>query len=80
MSNKRMVTKAYTIFPNQVAVIKQTAKDNGQSSDSAALRFIIDDWVRRILGEADISVIAAYAEQVSGLDADANSTEMNDEQ
>ena len=39
------VTKAYSIEPVHEATIKQVAKDHGESSDSAALRFIIDRFV-----------------------------------
>ena len=46
--------KVYRLYPHQVAAIKQTAKDNGQCSDSAALRFIIDDWARRIAAESGL--------------------------
>ncbi len=49
---EQMITKAYTILPVHIATIKQVAKDNGQSSDSAALRFIIDDWVERCREQA----------------------------
>ena len=39
------VTKAYSLEPVHEATIKQVAKDHGESSDSAALRFIIDRFV-----------------------------------
>ena len=39
------ITKAYSIEPVHEATIKQVAKDHGQSSDSAALRHIIDRFV-----------------------------------
>ena len=39
------ITKAYSIEPVHVATIAQVAKDHGESSDSAALRFIIDKFV-----------------------------------
>ena len=43
---KQTVTKAYTLYPIHISVISQVAKDNGQSSASAALRYIIDAWAR----------------------------------
>lgn len=39
-------TKCYRLEAHQVAAVQQLAKDNGESSESAAIRFIIDDWVR----------------------------------
>jgi len=39
------ITKAFTLLPNHIAVIRQIAKDNGQSSYSAALRHIIEKFV-----------------------------------
>ena len=46
------VTKAYSIEPVHEATIKQVAKDYGESSDSAALRFIIDRFVLLELQQA----------------------------
>lgn len=45
MERSEKVTKSFTLLPMHVAIIAQVAKDNGQSSDSAALRFILDEWV-----------------------------------
>jgi len=40
------VRRSYLLEPIQDATIKSVAKDNGSSSESAALRFIIEDWAR----------------------------------
>jgi len=40
------VRRSYLLAPVQDATIKSVAKDNGSSSESAALRFIIEDWAR----------------------------------
>ena len=34
----------YTIYPEQRAVLRQIAKEHGTTSESAALRYIINDW------------------------------------
>lgn len=59
MSNDKVkkITKAYSVESNHVAIIKQVAKDNGGSSDSAGLRFIIDDWARRVAQDANVAVL-----------------------
>jgi hypothetical protein len=51
----KKITKAYTLTPVHIATIKATAKDNGDSSDSAALRHILDN--------------AYYADQVTAPEA-----------
>ena len=56
-------TKCYRLEAHQVAAIQQLAKDNGESSESAALRFIIDDWVRRISAERNLAPPASEAMQ-----------------
>ena len=43
---KTLQIKAYNLEPHHIATINQVAKDNGESSRSAALRFIIDEWAR----------------------------------
>jgi hypothetical protein len=40
------ITKTYTLLPNHVATIARVAKNNGNSSASAALRFIIEEYAR----------------------------------
>ena len=40
------VRRSYLLDPVQDAVVKSVAKANGSSSESAALRFIIEDWWR----------------------------------
>ena len=42
----KLIIKSYTLTPGQIATIDQVAKDNGELSSSAALRFIISEWVR----------------------------------
>jgi hypothetical protein len=42
---KPTITRAFTLWPDHVAVIHQVAKDNGQSSYSAALRHIIEKFM-----------------------------------
>jgi len=39
-------TKSYSLEAQHIATIAQVGKDNGNSGDSAALRFIIDEFVR----------------------------------
>lgn len=41
---EKSITKCFTLYPPHIATIQQEAKDNGQSSDSAALRLILDEW------------------------------------
>lgn len=36
----------YTIYPEQRAVLKAVAKGHGATSESAALRYIIDAWAK----------------------------------
>ena len=36
----------FSLYPEQEAVLVQVAKDNGLGSVSAALRFVVTDWVR----------------------------------
>jgi len=38
-------TQSYTLENHHIAIIKAIAKDHGDGSASAALRYIIDDWV-----------------------------------
>jgi len=40
------VRRSYLLDPVQDATIKSVAKENGSSSESAALRFIVEDWAR----------------------------------
>jgi len=40
------ITKSYSLESQHIATIAQVGKDNGNSGDSAALRFIIDEYVR----------------------------------
>jgi len=39
-------TKSYSLEPTHIATIIQVAKDNGNCSESAALRHIVDEFVR----------------------------------
>lgn len=57
----KKVTKAYMVEPAHVAIIQQVAKDNGSSSASAGLRFIINDWAKRVAQDAGV-VLSAQAE------------------
>jgi len=45
-SQQQKVTKSFSLEPVHVATIIQVAKDNGNSSESAALRHIIDEWAQ----------------------------------
>ena len=54
---EQTTTKAYTLYPSQIDVIKDVAKRNGDSGDSAALRYIITDWQRRV--ERERQMLAA---------------------
>ena len=58
------VTKAYSLAPVHIATIKATAKDNGDSSDSAALRHILDNHC-----QAAKILNAYYANQVTAPEA-----------
>ena len=58
------VTKAYSLAPVHIATIKATAKDNGDSSDSAALRHILDNHC-----QAAKILNAYYAGQVTAAEA-----------
>jgi len=40
------ITKSYSLEPQHIATIAQVGKDNGNCGDSAALRFIVDEFVR----------------------------------
>jgi hypothetical protein len=42
----KTITKCYTISTDHAAIISKVAKENGASSDSAALRFIIEEYLR----------------------------------
>jgi len=42
----KAVTKCYTILPKHIAIVTRVAQENGNSSDSAALRFIIEEYDR----------------------------------
>jgi len=53
-----LMRKTYMVEPVQDAIVKATAKDNGNSSESAALRSIIDEWARMKAIEAGIPIIA----------------------
>lgn len=37
-------TKCFELEQEHIDIVEQVAKENGDSSASAALRFIIDDW------------------------------------
>ena len=39
-------TKSYTLENHHIATIKAVAKDHGNGSDAAALRYIIDQYVK----------------------------------
>lgn len=56
-----LVRTTFNVEEKHIATIKQVAKDNGRSSDSAALRYIIDDWVKRVLGDNGYSLTEAEA-------------------
>jgi len=43
---QQKVTKSFSLEPVHIATIIQVAKDNGNSSESAALRHIIDEYVQ----------------------------------
>ena len=45
-NGKKHFRKTYMVGPIQDVIVKSAAKDNGSSSESAALRFIIEDWAR----------------------------------
>ena len=45
-NGKKHFRKTYMVGPVHDAIVKSAAKDNGNSSESAAVRFIIEDWER----------------------------------
>ena len=51
-----VITRNISIYPDQEAVIVQFARESGLESVSAALRFIINDWVN--LKRAEIATAA----------------------
>lgn len=53
MTKKKTERKAVTLFPGELAVVQQVAKDYGQTF-SGGLRFIINDWVRRVKEEDEL--------------------------
>jgi len=55
---QQKVTKSFSLEPVHIATIIQVAKDNGNSSESAALRHIIEDWSRMTAREAGVAIQA----------------------
>lgn len=45
MEKETAEVRSFMLYPSQTATILQLAKDQGYSSQSAALRRIIDEWV-----------------------------------
>lgn len=41
----KKITTSFTLEERHIALIAQVGKDNGNSSNSAALRFILDQYV-----------------------------------
>jgi hypothetical protein len=41
-----LTTKSFTLGPQHIATIEQVAKDHGDTTVSAAMRYIIDEYVR----------------------------------
>lgn len=54
----RVVVRGYSLKPEHVAAIHQFAKDEGLMSRSAALRRIIDDWLKIQAIKADLKILA----------------------
>ena len=48
-------TKAITLFPQDIAAFNQIAKDFGLESFSAAVRFVLRDWMRRDVRIVDVA-------------------------
>jgi len=44
--DERAIPKNITLYPSELAVVKQVGKDNAFRSDSAAIRWIINQFVR----------------------------------
>lgn len=48
MAKIPVVKKNYTILPVHVAMIEENAEDRGLLSASASLRFILDEWDKKV--------------------------------
>lgn len=59
-------TKCYTLEPHQIATIKAVAKDHGNGSDAAALRYIIDQYVKLTWDAAQPPRPAPQAQETEG--------------
>ena len=44
--DERAKTKSIMLFPSEIATFHQIAKDFGLASLSAAVRFVLNDWMR----------------------------------
>ena len=66
------ITKSYSLESQHIATIAQIGKDNGNCGDSAALRYIVDEFVRLRALEAaragfrPIPLSAAESQPVAG--------------
>lgn len=53
--NERAEPTSITLFPSDKAAIHQIAKDFGLASFSAAVRFVLRDWMRRNVRIVDVA-------------------------
>jgi len=44
--DEKVKTKAITLRPSEVAILHQIGKDYGLASFSAAVRFVLADWMK----------------------------------
>lgn len=54
MTERTATATNITLYPEDLAVIDQVAKDYGHEARSSAIRYIIRDWVRLQAREAGI--------------------------
>ena len=52
---ERAKRKTVTLFPDDIVALNQIAKDFGLDSFSAAVRFVLRDWMRRDVRIVDVA-------------------------
>lgn len=60
------ITKSYPLEDYHIATIKAVAKDHGSGSDAAALRYIIDQYVKLTWDAAQPPRRAPQAQETKG--------------
>jgi len=59
-----MEVKAYNLGQSHIQTIQDVSKQNGDSGHSAALRYIIEDWQRRVKRQP-VPIVEATPEQAA---------------